>query len=316
VTVRTYRISNVTVASGIDLPELMPVTAATDWTFSLGASGRVRPSPDWFHRWRAAGGRASVSFARRTDGYLLRFHRFADFVVDLVERSIVCSPRRSTPLATVRHLLLDQVIPLVLSRDSGLVLHAAAVATPRGAIALVGRTGSGKSTLAAALATTGLPLLTDDCLVLEPARHGFAARSFYPGARLSPDSARAVGATLRSAGPVAHYTRKRRISRVLVPFREGSFPLAHLFMLEGPPRKRAHRTMTITRLPRREAMMAVLGCTFQLDVEDVRALRRGFELQSRLVVVTPVDRLEYPWRLATLAETRDALLGRLDDQNR
>ena len=166
--------------------------------------------PTWFHRWRNPGEGPTLSFGRLPNGYLLRFHGRADFTVDFAARAIVGWRRGSATVTTVRHLLIDQVVPLVLSRDR-LVLHASAVATPCGAVAFVGSTGSGKSTLAAALALAGFPLLCDDCLVVEPARCGFLVRPFYPGVRLWADSVRAVGMSRRSSAPVAHFTRKRRI---------------------------------------------------------------------------------------------------------
>ena len=105
----TYEISGVTLASAIPLPELTPREGAPDWTFTI-AAGRVAPqrSP-WFHVWRAAGGRPVVSFGREAGGYLLRVHGKADFVVDLAHATIVCWRRTRANLATVRHLLLDQV---------------------------------------------------------------------------------------------------------------------------------------------------------------------------------------------------------------
>lgn len=309
----TYSISDVVLRSAIALPELTPVAGEPDWSFALVDGSLARHRPHWFQRWRTPSGRESVSFARRPDGYLLRFHRFGDFAIDLFRRSIVCAPRKTTPRATVRHLLLDQVIPLVMSRDARLVLHASAVATPGGAIAFVGRAGSGKSTLAAALAATGFPLLADDCLVVEPSSRGFVARPFYPGARLWPDSARAVGTSAAGWRSVAHYSRKRRIAPPLLGYREQSAGLIRVFVLDGPPRRRDRRDhVTVTRLRQREALLAVLECSFHLDSADPDTIRRRFELQGNLVHATPVYRLSYPWRLADLGETRDALVRRLE----
>lgn len=310
----TYQIADVNLRSGIALPELMPAAVAPDWTFMLADGPLVSRLPVWFQRWRDPGGRCTVSFARIARGYLLRFHRLADFAIDLSRRSIVCAPRRTTPRATVRHLLLDQVMPLVMSRGARLVLHASAVATPSGAVAFVGRAGSGKSTLAAALAATGFPLLTDDCLVVEPSAAGFVARSFYPGVRLWSDSLRAVGTSARSSSPVAHYTRKRRVAPPLLPYQDRSAQLALVFVLDGPPGRRDRRDhLTVTRLRLREALLTVLACTFNLDGGDPDTITRSFELQGNLVNATPVHRLSYPWRLTKLAETRDALVRRLED---
>lgn len=296
-------------SADIALPELTPAGAVVaDWTFGM-SDGRLAPAPAaWFHSWRALNGRRVASFGRCTRGYHLRFHGKADFLIDRGARSIVCWRRRAVTLTTVRHLLLDQVMPLVLSGDSRLVLHAAAVVTPRGAIAFAGPSGSGKSTLATAVAALGFPLLCDDCLVVKPGKHGFLAGPFYPGARLYPDSVRALGMTGLPSLRVAAYTRKRRIAMSPLLQPGASTPLAYVFVLDGRAPHRAVETLALTRFSRRDALVALAACTFHLDIGDAAAVRGGFELQSRLVRSTPVSRLHHPWRLSRLDETRDAIL--------
>jgi hypothetical protein len=315
VSARSYEISGVSLSSEIALPELTPrVAAAPDWTFAIAERRMAPRTSAWFHVWRAGAGHPVVSFCRDARGYLLRFHGKADFVIDLAQSSIVCWRRARSSLATVRHLLLDQVMPLVLSRDSRLVLHAAAVATPRGAVAFVGPTGSGKSTLATAVAALGFPLLCDDCLVVEPSTGGFVAGSFYPGARLYPDSVRAVGMDGVPSLSIGRSSTKRRIASSRLPFLGDSAPLAGVFMLEGGARRRTREALHVTRLSSRDALVALIACTFHLDVGDPSAVRRGFEMQSHLVQATPVSRLSYPWRLNQLEETRDAIVRRFESE--
>lgn len=63
----------------------------------------------------------------------------------------------------LKHHLLE----LALRRSTEFcAVHAAAVATPRGCLMLVGPSGSGKSTLAAALAAVGFAFVADDTVVL------------------------------------------------------------------------------------------------------------------------------------------------------
>ena len=302
----TYRISDIALSSDIPMPELPAVAGAPDWSFSVATSRLSTKSPTWFHRWRNPGEPPALSFSRSASGYLLRFHGRADYAIDLARRSIAGWRRRPATLTTLRHLLIDQVMPLILSRDR-LVLHASAVATPSGAAAFVGFTGSGKSTIAASLAACGFPLLTDDCLVIERSRRGFVARPFYPGVRLCHDSVRAVGASLRASLPVASYTRKRRLDASQLPCEAEVLPLRHIFVLERPANHDARRTMAIARLRGADALVALLECTFQLDIDDTAAVRRTFDRQSHLVKGVPVHRLTYPWRLRHLAETRDQI---------
>ena len=302
----TYRISDVALSSDIALPELPATADAPEWTFTVAGRRLATAPPVWFHRWHNPGERPTLSFSRSANGYLLRFHGRADFAIDFGRRSIAGWRRGHATLTTVRHLLIDQIMPLVLSRDR-LVLHASAVATPSGAAAFVGFTGSGKSTLAAALAVGGFPILTDDCLVIERARRGFLARPFYPGARLWPDSVHAVGASLRSSLPVAHYTRKRRLDASHVSCQAEAVPLSRVFVLDRPAKHDARHPLALTRLRGADALVSLLECTFLLDINDTGSVRRTFELQSHLVRALPVHRLTYPWHLTRLAETRDAI---------
>jgi hypothetical protein len=306
----TYRISDILLSSDIAMPELPEAGGEPEWTFSVAGRSPAAARPSWFHRWRNPGERPTLSFSRGAGGYLLRFHGRADYAIDTHRRTIAGWRRRGTTITTLRHLLIDQVMPLVLSRDR-LVLHASAVATPSGAAAFVGFTGSGKSTLAAALAVRGFPILTDDCLVVERSSRGFLARPFYPGARLWPDSVRAVGGSLRTSRPVAEYTRKRRLGASHLPCQAAAVPLGRLFMLESPLRRGPHQRLTLDRMRGADALVALLACTFQLDIQDTAAVRRTFDLQSGLIDALPVHRVSYPWQLRRLPDTGDAIAREL-----
>ena len=68
---------------------------------------------------------AALAAKARVTGRIVQFPGFAEFAV--TPRDIVCHPRTGVPLATVRHLLLDQLIPALLASRARLVLHASAV---------------------------------------------------------------------------------------------------------------------------------------------------------------------------------------------
>src|SRR5207253_1964784 len=144
-------------------------------------------------------------------GYLFHFPELADFRIDAAGRTIRCHPVPGTPLETIRHLFLDQVIPLVLSKRGKLVVHASATLFSEGASAFIGMAGAGKSTLAASLADRGFPLLTDDCLLLEEKGHEFSVIPSYPGVRLWDEASSALFGQVPFSGPVAHYTQKKRL---------------------------------------------------------------------------------------------------------
>ena len=141
---------------------------------------------------------------------LLRFPELADFIVE--GNNISCHPRPGCREESLRHLLLDQVIPRVWAHTGHLVLHASAVKLPDGrVIAFLGESGWGKSTLVAALQGADCQLISDDCIHLASCEEGVRLTPSYVGLRLNEDSIKALGmsgrdwtaviALLRQAAP-------------------------------------------------------------------------------------------------------------------
>src|SRR4030095_13720757 len=112
---------------------------------------------------------------------------------------------------TIRHLVLDQALPLALAATGALVVHASAVAIGGRAILLAGRAGAGKSTLAAFLAGHRMQVLADDGALLDGGPAEVRVLPSYPGLRLYRDSAAAAALDVTGSTDVAAYTKKRRI---------------------------------------------------------------------------------------------------------
>lgn len=288
------------------IPELQPLARAAGeaWTFSL--SRVSRPSTrrvTWFHDWAFPDGRPWLRIGRAGREYVVRFARVAWFFIDPSTRDIVAFAHRGVPVRTVRHLLLDQIVPMLLGDAAHLVVHASAVVAEGGAVAFLGPSGSGKSTLAAALSRHGCALVTDDCLVVDLERRPAHVIPTYAGLRLWPDALKALfpGDRGRTAG-VAHYSSKRRVGHRLggLAFRRRSEPLRAACVLTAPISKRTQLSMT--RLRGHEAFAAVLRCTFHLDVGRETTARRALERVTAMLETVPVFRLQVPRDLARLDE--------------
>jgi hypothetical protein len=309
-----YRAFGLRIASEIALPELEVASRrAPALTIELVRTEAPEPA-SWFHTWRGTSGAGSrrkrpwLSFARTDAGYFLRFADLADFEVSSAGDRIRCWPAARLPRVTLRHLLLNQVMPLAIGRRGQLVLHASAVHVPRvGAIAFAGPTGSGKSTLAAALGLRGCPTLTDDCLVVAgPAR----ARSILPGyvgVRLWRKTARAMG--FAGEAKVTHYTAKRRMGKDDVPFRNRPSQLRAVFALAKW--KAGNSECRAVALGPRDRLMALAQYAYILDVGDRQQLARTFEQLSSIVTELPVWRLrlrDAGRKPATMAKMADEVL--------
>ncbi|THJ19566.1 MAG: hypothetical protein CAF44_014950 [Nitrospira sp. CG24D] len=234
-----------------------------------------------------------------SDGYVLRFPDLADFCVDRSGQRILCAPTATTPRPTVRHLLLDQVLPLALNQRGCEALHATAVVTAQGACAFVGPTGSGKSTLAASFALLGAPVLSDDCLLIEEQPSGIVAFPGYPGVRLWNDTVEALFSGQNRSVPVAHYTTKRRMAfdAESGQFSSAPAPLSRIYILlpDSPSRLCDDSFPSlITPLAPRDVLMALIGSAFRLDITDRHMMVRQLQFFARVHARIPVRGLTLP----------------------
>lgn len=258
----------------------------------------------WDHHWRSPDGGVVLSCARDGDAYRLGFPGLATFLVDDAG-AISCRPDRALPSATLEHLLIDQVLPRVLTHRGCLVLHAGCVASEHGAIGFLGDSGSGKSTLCAEFARAGHPLLGDDGIVVTRTTSGFKAIATYPGLRLFPDPlARLFDAGAGSA-PVAHYTAKRRLDShdAAITDAAGALPLRALYVLDTAA------AVAIEPLRERDAFMLLLRASFQLHLDDKERSRGLFERIGGVQDVVPLRRLAYPRDFARLGAVREAVIA-------
>lgn len=314
-----YQFFGLILRSNVPLPELVPANGQEpECTFQLLPVAQCGPaSGPWFHHWRLPNGTIWLSCAKQGPSYWLHFPALADFLVSASGKEIRCFPDTETPMETIRHLFLDQVVPRVLSQQGRLVLHASAVAAPEGAIAFLGESGQGKSTLCASFCESGYPLLADDCLLTTEVRGRFFGVPSYPGLRLWPDVAAALlGQEAPDLAPVAHYTEKKRLgpSSGPLPFCTESVPLARLYLLASSDEATLPPSITLVPLSRREAFLELVRHTYRLDITDREHLRKDFERLSRLTAAPLFRRLTIPRDLALLPAVRAAILADLTER--
>jgi hypothetical protein len=160
--------------SAFPLPGPVP-TGAPDWSrpacalelvserdLLAGWSGPVSPAA-----WRGGlkdGSELTIEWGVEHD-LLFRYGSRALFRLDREGTRLSCAPREAASISW-RRVLCSRVLPLVAIARGREALHAAAVETPAGVLALAGPSGAGKSTLVAELMARGHRLFTDDVLVL------------------------------------------------------------------------------------------------------------------------------------------------------
>ncbi len=267
-----------------------------------------------FMQWHSPNGELWASFLKVRGSYLLRFNNLADFFVSQNGRKILCKPYPQTPSNTIRHLFLDQVIPLVINLRGKEALHASSVQTPQGIVAFVGEAGSGKSTLAASFLNAQYPLVSDDCLALREKNGKILGIPGYPGLRLWKDSYKGLFGNNCKSRPVAHYTTKRQVDiEANGPmFCNSPKPLVQIYdvVMNGKSR------IKIEPLSPREGFISLVKAAFRLDITDKKMLQRQFDFLQKVVSSVPIRRLSFPRDFSLLPAVQETIVNDLKDLNR
>jgi hypothetical protein len=296
-----YRVFDLWLESAVDFPELRSSrNGSADLKFTMAAEAALE-GVDWYRSWPEEAERPWAQYGRAGTSYVVRFPE-ADFRLNAAADQISCYAQPGVEPNTIRHLFLDQIVPLSISHAGRVVLHGSAVATPAGALAFIAPSGSGKSTLAATFSRHGMNVLTDDAILITDDSHSKRIIPSYHGLRLWPDVLTGAGQELLPL--VNDYSNKRRLGRSHVTFSSQPADLGVLYVISEPDDK-----VRFTPFSSGDAMIELLGAQFQLDTQDPARLRAQFEAARRLASSVPVFRLHYPRSLGALDEVAGAILA-------
>lgn len=294
-----YRLFEAGVACDFPLPGLPRVSRGEpDILVSMGDNFSADKDYDWFHSWHEKDGGLVLSCARldgpeNDDIHLLRFPDLADFAI--AGNIVTCHPRPGCREDSLRHLLLDQVIPRLWAHMGHLVLHASAVQLPdRRVIAFLGESGWGKSTLAAALQSRGCQLLSDDSISLASENGHALLTPSYTGLRLNDDSIAVLGLEGDQWSSVSHYSEKRRFEPAPEEGAGAALPLHTLYVLSEPE---PLADISMGALTGAELVTTFIKRSFLLDVRDTTSAKTQLQQATELVPAIP--------RVLTLAYPRD-----------
>jgi hypothetical protein len=171
-------------SGGEGLPSLV-LDLETPEALRAAWSGSLTSTP-----WRGRlGDGQELTIERGIDGDLLfAYGERARFRLDAAGSRLECAPRDVARLDWQR-VLLSRVIPNVGIAQGHEALHASAVETPLGVVAVAAPSGMGKSTLASELMRRGWPLFADDVLVLGRGRGVVEAQPATPHMNVSAEAA-------------------------------------------------------------------------------------------------------------------------------
>jgi hypothetical protein len=206
-------------------------------------------------------------------GRLFSYGELALFGLDAEMRRLDCAPLE--PSLDWQRVLLGKVLPAIGVMRGYEALHAAAVDSPNGVVAVMAPSGAGKSTLALELLRRGWPLFADDVLTLSRNGDAVSAHAGTPHMNVALDPPRgidpdALGETL------AILAGERWLAASSTSAPGAARPVRMLCLLERGPRL----VLGLERLPANPLVLApyTLGLS-----DDPERLRNRFDLYADLL---------------------------------
>lgn len=301
-----HRFAERTIASDLSLPELPAADSSRNAAFriTLGDQAVVPTdaTPDWQHAYVDPLGETAFRCLRYRDDFYFDFPGIGQARLTPDDR-IELWQDPAASIESMRHVLLDQVLPRALAQRGHLVLHGSAVRTPQQQVLVIlGDSGMGKSTLASAFACSGADVLSDDGVLLDFSEPRVRAVPGYPGLRLWPDSLGALFAERAGQStPMSHYNDKRRLSQPASA--HGRLDVDAILLLQGPRGDR----IAIEALTPQAACLALTRNSFQLDLGDHANIERLFAQAARASRAMTVLSLAYPRDYTRLPDVIDCI---------
>lgn len=305
-----YSIFSHIIESNIPLPELQENNNASPTLFFNSSTITAVPNVtiNWRHHWRLRDGQISISVGKENDLYWLRFPQLVDFALHPQSNQITAYRQKNIPDNTVCHLLLDQVIPRLLSHQGQLIIHASCIQVEDSLIAFCGESGWGKSTLAACLYKQGNTLITDDCLLLETKNSSITGIPNYQGLRLLEDSLSLLPDLQKETTVVSHYASKKRIP-VSRKKQIRAIPVSNIFILNDPNQLCDNHSISTEVISRAPALIELIKHCFPLDITDSN--RTAKQLANLATLInnsnTQFHHLKYPRNMELLANVLKAI---------
>lgn len=306
----TYSYCGVSLQSSVLIPELIEIAHDTDLLrFTLRSSLSRVQNVEWVSHLYSSSGELSLSYGRQAAWHWLKFPRLAYFRISRNISEVDCFPFVEVEHNTIIHLLLDQVLPRCLAHQGKIMLHASAVTIDQGLILFIGNSGVGKSTMAGNFHQAGYLVASDDCIHIEKVKKIVMAFPTYGGLRLWNDSLDVLFPEEVTAHSMAHYSSKKRVKVQ---------PGDSLAAIDGYPVRAMvvlsqtnlglESTIALERLSPREAYIATLKQTFQLDWTNPERAKSHMRVLGDIILNIPIYKLSMPHDYGLLPLVRQKII--------
>ncbi len=257
------------------------------------------------HTWRDPDG--SVAYACTVRGqHWIHLPDLASFCIGTSPTEVLAIARAGAEPNLVADRFRRHVLPLALQVGGREVLHASAICTPAGVVALCGRPRTGKSTLAFALGRRGYPLWADDAVCVDLSGPEAETLALPFEIRLRPD----VASFFSNTSPVLSSAAAGRVPESGSPDRRR---LAAVWLLRRLPAGDEHGPVRIRRLSPARAFTEILPHAYCFSREDRERQRRMIKRYLQLVARIPIYDVCLESDLTTLPIVLDDLEQRLQE---
>jgi hypothetical protein len=270
--IHRYGVFGLTLASAIELPELLPPLSPAPADVQIGY-GDVPLRGD-----------EPTGLSVTGDSAVLLVPEVGRFRIS-GGRDILVQPDPGASARNVRLFLLGSALGAVLHQRALLPLHANAIVVDGRAIAFMGHPGAGKSTMAGWFHDRGYPVLADDVCVVTTGQGGeLLAHPGLPRLRLWREALEASGRTAEG-----YELSFDDMDKFNVPIRQElrhAAPIDHLYLLEQAPEGAAGGISRLQGVAAVDALVAntYRGAYLPLMGGTQRHLMACIELARRLPV--------------------------------
>ena len=295
---RTYQLGGVAISTDLRLPGVCEIAGA-----AVGLSVAEGPPEDFRIQLCDLARPLAQAPYEEVAVPLGTYIRWQHDIECLVERSGTqvlyrkLDPRFSD--AALRSFVFGHVFSHALALQGIETLHGTATVIGGSAVAVLGNCGYGKSTLATWLLRSGLPLMTDDILVV---RHEDRRPVAYPGLpqiKLRADSARALFDPAEGALVCTGATK------LIFPlgaerYWPAAAPLRRIYLLAPP--QASSTAINIEPAVGSTVFLKLMENIFIDTIVDAARQKRLFALLERLCAEIPIRLLSYPRNLEVMPE--------------
>jgi hypothetical protein len=229
-------------------------------------------------------------------GAYFKFHYDdgTEFVLDRAGTEVFGQWPANSTLEDTATYFLGLVMGFLLHLRGQVCLHASAVATESGAIALLGPAGAGKSTTAAAFARQGFPVLSDDIVTLRETDGNFLVQPGYPRLCLPPEATASFFGSADALPLFAANWDKRYLDLQQngYRFQNGALPLAAIYRLSE--RGATGADQRVEAMSPRDALLDLVGNSYANYLLDDAQRAAEFAVLGQVAAQVPMMRVSAP----------------------